>query len=158
MDSPTEHDVAWVQARRKAAVIARTLPDAPPMVRLSVAEAARVLGVARATVFRWRIRFDADRRVTSLLPRCRGRRRGTSQINSKIGDLIDAQIRSLYLQPERPSVRSLVERVHLNCDELGLARTSWRLPSLPALEVATSCRPTKGPDRYPRSGAYNQPR
>lgn len=84
-----------VQARRKAAVIARTLPDAPPMVRLSVAEAARVLGVARATVFRWRIRFDADRRVTSLLPGCRGRRRGTSQINSKISDLIDAQIQAI---------------------------------------------------------------
>jgi hypothetical protein len=60
-------DVAWGEARRKAEIISRTLADAPANLRLSPAEAARVLGVDRATVGRWRMRFDADRRVVTIM-------------------------------------------------------------------------------------------
>ena len=51
MESHTGDDVSWVEARRKAAVVARTLADAPPAVRLSVA--ARMLAVARSIGMFW---------------------------------------------------------------------------------------------------------
>jgi len=38
-------DAAWTEVRRKAVAVAETLAHAPPTVRLSMAEAARVLGV-----------------------------------------------------------------------------------------------------------------
>ena len=123
-------DAAWAEARRKADVVSRTLADAPASVRLSLAEAARVLGVDRATVSRWRVRFEVNRRVITLLPRRRGRPPGTSQIDPKVDELIDRLLRSYYLQPERPSIRSLIERVHTNCDECGLPKPSWRTVKL----------------------------
>ena len=123
-------EAAWAEARRKADIVSRTLADAPADVRLSLAEAALVLGVDRATVSRWRIRFDANRRVTTLLPRRRGRPPGTSQIDPRTDELIDRLLRSYYLQPERPSIRSLIERVHTNCDECGLPKPSWRTVKL----------------------------
>jgi putative transposase len=100
-----EDDAAWGEARRKAEVISRTLADAPANVRLSLAEAARLLGVDRATAGRWRIKFEADRRVITLLPRRRGRPPGTSHIDPRVDELIDRQLRSHYLQRERPSIR-----------------------------------------------------
>ena len=126
MGGTTGDDQAWAKARRRAGIVERTLPDTQPTFRLSVAEAARVLGVDRATIFRWRARFEADRRATSLLPRRRGRPCGTRRIDPRVDALIDEQLRSYYLRPERPTIRSLVERVHLSCDELGLPRPSWR--------------------------------
>src|SRR4051794_2316074 len=43
MEWPLEDDAAWAEARRKADVVSRTLADAPADVRLSLAEAARML-------------------------------------------------------------------------------------------------------------------
>ena len=50
MESTDQDDAAWAEARRKADVISLTLADTPANVRLSLAEAARVLGLDRATV------------------------------------------------------------------------------------------------------------
>lgn len=61
-------DTAWAEARRKADVVSLTLADTPANVRLSLAEAARVLGVDRATAGK----FEADSRVSTLMPRRRG--------------------------------------------------------------------------------------
>jgi hypothetical protein len=83
--------------------------------------------VDRATAGRWRIKFEADRRVITLLPRRRGRPPGTSQIDPRVDELIDRQLRSHYLQ--RPSIRSLIERIHSDCDEANLPKPSWRAMS-----------------------------
>ncbi|HXA24203.1 MAG TPA: hypothetical protein VNW90_18105 [Acetobacteraceae bacterium] len=85
-----------------------------------------MLGVDRATVFRWRIPFEVDRRATTLLPRRRGRPQGVSQIDPRVEELIDAHLRSYYLQPERPSIRSLIELIHTSCAERDLPKSSWR--------------------------------
>ena len=105
MECSDGDDAAWAEARRKADIVSRTLADAPASIRLSLTEAARVLRVNRATVGRWRMKFEADRRVTSLLPRRRGRLAGACQIDPRVDELIAAQLRIHYLQPERPSIR-----------------------------------------------------
>ena len=126
MEWPVADDAAWAEARRRAEVVSRTLVDAPPDVRLSLTEAARTLGVDPVTVFRWRTRFAVNCRVSTLLPRRRGRPLGLSQMDPKVEELIDRHLRSHYLRPERPTIRSLIERVHTSCDELGLPKPSWR--------------------------------
>jgi putative transposase len=126
VESTDEDDAAWPEARRKADVISLTLADAPANIRLSLAEAARVLGVDRATVGRWRIKFEGDRRITALLPRRRGRPAWISLIDPKVDGGIDRQLRGYYLRPERPSIRSLIDRIHTSCGELGLPKPSWR--------------------------------
>jgi hypothetical protein len=50
VESTDQDDAAWAEAQRKAVVISLTLADAAANVRLSLAEAARVLGVDRAPV------------------------------------------------------------------------------------------------------------
>lgn len=78
MDGAVADEAQWADARRRAAVIARTLPDAPADQRLSLTEAARELCVDRSTVCRWRARFDAERRVSALLRGVVADRRGTA--------------------------------------------------------------------------------
>lgn len=119
-------ETAWAKARRRASIISRTLPDVPAERRLSLSEAAREIGVDRSTVFRWRARFETERRLSALLPRRRGRPEGHSQVQLRVEELIEAQITSFYLRPERPSIQALVDRIHAECARIGLPRPHWR--------------------------------
>jgi putative transposase len=126
MDSAAVEDRIWLEVRSRAAILARTLPDVPADRRLSVAEAARELGVNRSTVFRWRARFEPERRLSALLPRRRGRPEGYYRVDPKVDELVERQIESFYLRPERPSIRELVERIRAECDRIGLPPPNWR--------------------------------
>lgn len=126
MNSGTDDDAVWDEARSRAAIVARTLPDAPAGQRLSLAEAGRKLGVDRSTVFRWRGRFEAQRRLSALLPRDRGRPKGHCQVDPRVDELVEAQIQAFYLRPERPSIRKLVERIRAECSRIGLPPPHWR--------------------------------
>jgi putative transposase len=125
MDGATVDDSIWREARSRAAVVARTLPDAPAARRLTVAEAARELGVDRSTVFRWRARFEVERRLSALLPRRRGRPKGHYRVDPKVDELVEMQIQTFYLRPERPSIRKL-ERIHAECHRIDLPPPNWR--------------------------------
>jgi putative transposase len=120
IDSAIIQDSIWVEARSRAAILTRTLPDAPADRRLSVAEAARELGVDRSTVFRWRARFEPERRLSALLPRRRGRPKGHCQVDPRVEELLETQITTFYLRPERPSIRELEGRIHSECDRIGV--------------------------------------
>jgi putative transposase len=126
IDSAIIQDSIWVEARSRAAILARTLPDVPADRRLSVAEAARELGVDRSTVFRWRARFEPDRRLSALLPRRRGRLKGHCQVDPRVEELLETQITTFYLRPERPSIRELEGRIRSECDRIGLPQPNWR--------------------------------
>ena len=83
MNSGAADDGGWEEARSRAGILARTLPDAAADQRLFVAEAARELGVDRSTVFRWRTRFEGERRLSALLPKQRGRPKGHCQVDPR---------------------------------------------------------------------------
>src|SRR3954463_12352243 len=68
MDDAIVDEAVWTEARRRAAILARTLPDAPVSQRLSISEAARAQrrsqhGVSVARPLR------EERRLSALLPR-----------------------------------------------------------------------------------------
>jgi putative transposase len=120
------NDGDWVKARRRAEIVARTLPDAPTDRRLLLSEAARELCVDRSTIYRWRARFEVERRLSALLPRQRGRPKGYCQVDPRVDELVETQIQTFYLRPERPSISQLVGRIHAECDHIGLPHPHWR--------------------------------
>jgi hypothetical protein len=63
MDGTVADEAAWTEARRRAALVARTLPDAPAGLRLSLSEATRELRVDRSTACRWRERRSCGVRL-----------------------------------------------------------------------------------------------
>jgi putative transposase len=130
MDDAIVDEAVWTEARRRAVILARTLPDAPDSQRLSISEAARELNIDRSTAFRWRARFETERRLSVLLPRRRGRPEGHSQVDPRVDELVETQIKSFYLRPERPSIQALVGRIYAECDRIGLARPNWRTVKL----------------------------
>src|SRR3954471_3034359 len=74
MDDAIVDEAVWTEARRRATIFARTLPDAPDSQRLSISEAARELNIDRSTAFRWRARLEpelhrAQPRTLALVPR-----------------------------------------------------------------------------------------
>jgi hypothetical protein len=103
----------WAEARRRAAAVARTLPDAQPSAKLSPAQAARELGVDRATLYRWRRVFEPERRVSALLPRKCGRREGDAIISDGVEEIIQEEIDGFYLKPERPTLAELILRIQV---------------------------------------------
>ena len=126
MNSGAADDRVWDEARFRAGIVARTLPDAAADQRLSLADAARELGVDRSTVFRWRARFEAERRLSALLPKHRGRPKGHCQVDARVEELVETQIQTFYLLPERPSIRELVDRIRAECRRMGLPPPHWR--------------------------------
>ncbi len=126
MDTAAIAETAWAKARWRASIISRTLPEVPAERRLSLSAAASKLCVDRSTVFRWRARFETERRLPALLPRRRGRPEGHSQVQLRVEELIEAQISSFYLRPERPSIQALIDRIHAECSRIGLPRPHWR--------------------------------
>ena len=130
MDGAVTDETVWAEARRRAAILARTLPDAPADQRLSLTEAARQLCVDRSTVFRWRARFEPERRLSALLPRHRGRPEGHSQLDPRVDELIENLVGNFFLRSERPSIQALIERIYAECNRVGLARPNWRTVKL----------------------------
>ena len=122
---PTD-DENWAEARRKAAIIERILPNTTAARRLNVDEAARELGVNRSTCYRWRKLYEPDRRVSALLPKQDGRQVGATMIYPEVEQTIDGNIRSFYLIRERPPLKELLLRIRADCDAAGLPKPNWR--------------------------------
>lgn len=116
----------WEEARRRASVVERTLDDATGTARLTAAEASDVLGVSRTTIYEWRARYSADRRVSSLLPRQKGRPIGRRPLDARIDAIIAELIDTFYLRSEKPRISDLMGRIHTACHNAGLTKPAWR--------------------------------
>lgn len=123
---PDADDEAWREARERAAIIARLHADTPAAAQLTISEAARQLGVDRATVYRWRRAYEAERRVSALLPRQPGRPEGAGYIDDAVEAIISEEIEAFYLRPERPTLSELILRIHKRCHAEGQRRPNWR--------------------------------
>ncbi len=131
MDTANKHDYepdepTWRAAVRRAAIMSRTFDDAEVASRLTADEVAVLLGVDRATVYRWRAAYQADRRTSSLLPRKHGRPQGRRCISGDVDAIIMQQINEYYLVDTRPGLAELQRRIHASCHAAGLSKPAWR--------------------------------
>ena len=131
------HD--WEAARRCFGVI-RGLAELPARTRASAAEAARELGCSVTKVYDLLGRYSADPRLTGLLPKRRGRKRGSSMLPREVDEIVQAAIEDTYLTRQRPRVSDLVVEARRRCRAAGVPLPSRgavtrRLAARPAPEV-----------------------
>jgi len=79
-----------------------------------------LLGVDRATVYRWQAAYQVDRRTSSLLPSQRGRPKGRRFVSSNVDAIIVQQINEFYLVDAKPGLAGLLRRIHASCHAAGL--------------------------------------
>lgn len=153
----------WEKARRRFEVL-KPLADAERRSRGLVQEAADVLGVSLTLVYRLLARYEADPRLTSLLPERRGRREGQLVLSAKVDEIIAAVIDEVFLTRQRRRVSDVVLEVRKRCRALGFPTPSrkaidLRLRLRPAVEVHRKRYGRKAArDRFaPAIGALDAP-
>jgi putative transposase len=112
MSIPDEDwNIAW---RRFEAI--RPLLDRPSRKRThaEIDEVAKAFGKNRATVYRWILKWEQSKTVSSLV---RGGRSdvGRSRLPEEVEAIVQREIETFYLIRERPTVVELWERVALAC-------------------------------------------
>lgn len=125
---------AWDEARRCLPVIRRLAGDGA-RTRAKILAAARELGCGPTHVYALLRCYADDPRLTSLLPRVRGRRAGDRQLDPAVEALIEVAIDKFYLTRQRPRIVNLVAEVHRRCAAGGLA-----LPSRKAITARVNGR------------------
>jgi putative transposase len=113
----------WLEARRRHAAI-RALAETPERARADAEATAAVLGIDISFVYKLLARYEADPRVTSMLPRRRGRRDGALVLAAEVDEVIQAAIDEMFLTRQRPRVSDLVTEIRRRCWTLGLPRPS----------------------------------
>lgn len=124
--SEPDSEVDWQVACERAAILRRTFAGPDGRCDLSLSEAARLLGVDRTTLYRWRKRYGVEHRASALMPRAKGRRRGTWILPRHLEELIARAIKTFYLTAEAPSLAALVCRIQGQARQAGLRKPAWR--------------------------------
>jgi putative transposase len=125
---------AWDEARRCLPVIRRLAEDGA-RTRAKILAAARELGCGPTHVYALLRRYADDRRLTSLLPRMRGRRVGHKRLDPAVEAVIEVAIDEFYLTRQRPRIVALVSEVRRRCTAGGLP-----LPSRTAIAARVKDR------------------
>lgn len=127
----------WEEARRCLSGIQR-LAQNPKRTRADVLAVASDLGCSRAHVYELLLRYQRDRRLTSLLPRRRGPERGRSLLSPEIDRLVHDTIETVYLRRQRPKITDLVAEIRKVCHDRRL-----KAPSRKAISTRLRLRPRK---------------
>lgn len=125
----------WEKARRRLEVL-KPLALAERRSRGMAQAAADELGISLTLVYRLLARYEADPRLTSLLPERRGRREGQLVLPAEVEDIIGTAIDELFLTRQRQRVSDVVMEVRKRCRALGFA-----VPSRKAIDLRLRMRP-----------------
>ena len=143
----------WQKARRQLEVI-RDLAMVSDRTREDARRAAGALNISLSQLYRLLGRYEADPRLTSLLPERRGWPVGRTIVAPEVDEVITAAIEDYYLSRQRPNVSALLIEIRLRCRALGFPAPGrkavrLRLARRPASEVATKRTGRKAAhDRY----------
>lgn len=119
-DAPTAPELLsvkppqWDRALRYLGVV-RRLAESSTRTRSEVAAAAAELGCGVIHLYGLLSRYQADPRLTSLLPRRRGPAPGGSLLSADVDAVIDDAIRTVYMTQQRPRVSDLVVEIRRRC-------------------------------------------
>jgi putative transposase len=125
----------WEKARRRFEVL-KPLADAEQRSRGMAQAAADELGVSLTLIYRLLARYEADPRLTSLLPERRGRREGQLVLPAEVDEIITSVINELFLTRQRQRVSDIVLEVRKRCRTLG-----FQAPSRKAIDLRVRLRP-----------------
>lgn len=109
----------WDRALRYLSVV-RRLSESSTRTRAEVAAAAAELGCGVIHLYALLGRYQADPRLTSLLPRRRGPAPGGSLISGAVNAVIDDAIQAVYLTRQKPRISDLLTEIRRRCHALQL--------------------------------------
>jgi putative transposase len=104
----------WDQALRSLQVV-RRLAESSARTRFEVATAAAELGCGVVQLYKLLGRYQADPRLTSLLPHRRGPAPGGSLLSAEVDAVIDDAIQTVYLTRQKPRLSDLVTEIRRRC-------------------------------------------
>lgn len=116
-------DPDWREARRRLAVI-QQLAALPGRTRACARVAAQQLQLSVTHAYRLLERYQADPRLTSLLPARRGPKTGNRRLPEMVEEIIERAIEELYLTRQKPGVSALLNEIRRCCRALGLPSPS----------------------------------
>jgi putative transposase len=140
-DAATAPDLAdipardWQKARRRLEVI-RDLAKLTERTRQDAIRAAADLNLSLSQLYKLLARYEADPKLTSLLPDRGGRAPGSRLLTPELDEVINETIDGYYLTRQCPTVSALVMEVRRRCHALGL-----RAPSRKAISLRLEQRP-----------------
>src|SRR4051812_10898447 len=112
-------DKDWSTAQHRYAAI-KPLLETPALVRSDVMERAQELNIGATTLYRWYRRYNATGDVSALVPMKRGWRDGHSRIPDFAEEIIQNAIKTVYLNPQRSTVKKVIEEVQRQANALGI--------------------------------------
>jgi putative transposase len=128
-------DGEWQEARRRLAVI-QQLAALPERTRECAKVAAQQLQLSVTQAYRLLERYQADPRLTSLLPARRGPKTGGRRLPQMIEEVIQTAIDELYLSRQKPGFTALLMEIRRRCRVLDLPS-----PSRNAVRLRLAARP-----------------
>jgi putative transposase len=126
--------LAWEEARRYLPIIRRLARD-NSRTRAKILAAAEELSCGSTHVYALLRRYADDPRLTSLLPRPRGRTAGETLLDPAVEAVIETAIDEFYLTRQKPRITHLVAEVRRRCTIGSLA-----LPSRKAITARVRSR------------------
>jgi putative transposase len=127
-------DEDWAEAVQKEAVI-RPLAERPKLSRACVLAAAHLLGLSVPRIYVLVRAFRDQPMTTSMLARRPGQLTGARRLDPAIDVLVEAAIDTIFLKPERPTMKRLFRQVQHDCCAADL-----KAPSMKALRARISAR------------------
>jgi putative transposase len=125
----------WQKARRRLEVI-RDLAKLTERTRQDAIRAAADLNLSLSQLYKLLARYEANPKLTSLLPDRGGRAPGSRLLTPELDEVINETIDGYYLTRQCPTVSALVMEVRRRCHALGL-----RAPSRKAISLRLEQRP-----------------
>jgi len=125
----------WQKARRRLGVI-RDLAELTDRTRDDAEAAAAELDLSLSQLYRLLARYQADPRLTSLLPEPPGRKTGWIKLSPEVNEIINAAIDEYYLSRRKPRVSDLLIEVRRRCRALG-----YPAPGRKAVRLRLAQRP-----------------
>lgn len=113
-------DELWAVAQRRFQVIKPLVTDGT-RTKAQVEAAAAAAGVHLTTVYDWIALWNATRSVAGLIPRSRGRRKGTKLVDPAVEAVISAAIQKKMLTRLSCRPATVVKKVMMTCRDAGLA-------------------------------------
>lgn len=127
---PSDED--WLKARRTARELDRVL-DAGRAKKDAIVRAAAELHLTTRQIYNLLARYQAERRITVLLPRLPSERR--KRLSETAEEIIRTTLRDQWMILEAPPLAPVVAEIRARCEEAGVTAPSYvtisrRIPSL----------------------------
>lgn len=111
-------DEDWKTIEKRLTAIRPLLKGAS---RYEIEEHAKEIGVHFTTLYKWLQGYKTTGTLTGLLPQKRGRKEGTLFIPQDVEQIIQETIQNDYLIKDRPSIKSVINKIKIKCLERNLS-------------------------------------